>query len=205
MRIISSEAIDALNAGRYGVSSLIKLMPSGTDPLCFWDGVGALSYGGDTYTGAARRFTLEPVPSVSDLSVQALRLNFSGLDSAVIAMIDGVAWHQQPMALYRILFADDYVTILSVDLRFSGFMDRIKWDEAADGSPSLLQLYCESASRELSRSGSRTASDADQRQRDPDDGFFSFAASSATSTMDWGRAPSTAAPTKSRSFLDKIF
>ena len=210
MRIISSEATDALNSGRFGERSLLKLSPLGDDPLAIWDDLGTLSYGGTDYVGAAGRFIVEPSTTASALSVRGLKITFSGLDSEIVALIEGVDWHQRPILYSRATFAIDSPQLLYVHDEFAGFMDQIKWSEAINGQPSALVLYCESASREYARHGSRTASDADQRQRDSNDGFFSFAASAVTQTIDWGRQPEapTTQPAKRSGFaglLDSIF
>lgn len=205
MRTISSEALAALNGGRFGVRCLVKIVPGGEDePLCFWDDVGNITVGGDVYNGAAGRFTIEASTSASDLSIRNLNVTFSGLDASVIGMIDGVQWHQQPILVQRAFFAIDTPQILNVTPEYSGFIDQLIWNEGADGSPSTLILQCESASREYSRSGSRTASDADQRERDPDDGFFAAAANAVAKSIDWGRNPQPAKQ-ESGGFFSKIF
>lgn len=209
MRIISSQTLDALNSGRFGVRVLVKLSPSGVSPLCFWDDVGSIVYNSDTYVGSAGRFVLEPATSASDMSIRGLNVTFSGLDSVVVNMIEGTVWHQRPIQVFRAVFAVDEPQTIYVNSEFTGFMDRIEWREAADGQPSSLVLICESTSRELSLSGARTASDADQRQREPTDGFFSFTSSAIAQSFDWGRSPQQA-PQQSKSggiggFLDRIF
>jgi len=205
MRIISSDALDALNSGRFGVRVLVKLSPSGADPLCFWDDIGSVSYGGDTYVGMAGKFTIDPSTSSKDLSIRNLNITFSGLDTDIIGMIDGVAWHQRPVLVQRAIFAIDTPQILNVIPEFSGFMDQINWTEEIGGNATAV-LQCESASREFSRSGSRTASDADQRTRDSDDAFFASAAAAVSQTIDWGTNPQAQKkPGGLAGFLSKIF
>lgn len=209
MRTISASAITALTSGRFGVRALLKLEPYDDDPLCFWDDVGSIVYSGDTYVGSAGRFTLEPATSSADLSIRGLNVVFSGLDSAIVNIIEGAVWHQRPITVYRAIFAIDTPQTLLVSPEFVGAMDRIEWVEAANGQASQLTLMCESSSRELSLGGARTASDADQRERDSADGFFSFAASAVTQTIDWGQSPQ-AQPQQSKpkgiaGLLDRIF
>lgn len=205
MRTISADALAALNSGRFGVRALVKIIPGGDDePLCFWDDVGNIAVGGDVYHGAAGRFAIEASTSASDLSIRNLNVTFSGLDSTIIGMIDGVQWHQQPILVQRAVFAIDTPQLLNLVPEYSGFIDQLIWNEGADGSPSTLVLQCESASREYSRSGSRTASDADQRERDSDDGFFAAAANAVSQSIDWGRNPEKAQK-QSGGFLSKIF
>lgn len=208
MRIISATAQTALDSGRYGVRCLVKISPSGSAPLCFWDDVGSILADGDTYVGAAGRFTIEASVTTADMSSRGLDITFSGLDSAVIAMIDGVIWHQRPVLVQRAIIGVDVPQVLHLMPEFSGFLDKVTWSEAAAGRPSTLVLSCESATREMSRSGSRTASDADQRERDSADGFFAFTASSVNTSIDWGQIQDPA-PAKQKGglsgLLDRIF
>jgi len=190
MRVISSEAIAALDSGRFAVRSLLKvtLATSPSEPFCIWDDLGTLEVDGDIYIGKAGRFTLEATISGQDLTIRNLDVTLSGLDSEVAALIDAQPWHQQPILIQRAIIATDTPAILHIMPEFSGALDQMFWREQADGTSSLI-FRCESASRELSRSGVRTRSDADQRERDPDDGFFKFAVSAVTTTVDWGRNP----------------
>lgn len=206
MRIISAPAIAALESGRYGVRCLFKIMLHDSSVLAVWDDVGNISLDGDTYIGAAGRFTIEATTSVSDQSSRGVDVSFSGLDAAVVAMIDGAPWHQAPVLIQRIIIATDEPAVLHVMPEFSGFADQIEWRESVGGS-SVLKIKCESASRELSRSGGRTSSDTDQRDRDPSDGIFSYAVSAVTTNFDWGKAPEQAPPRQSgvSRFLSKLF
>lgn len=207
MRVISDQALAALASKRFMARALVKMIPDGDDPLCLWDGEGTITVDGDVYVGKAGRFTITPAASVLDLSVRNLTITFSGLDPVIIGMIDGIEWHQRPIEIRRAIISVDAPQILNLTTEYVGFMDKIVWKEGAAGKPSTLSLYCESASREYARAGTRTASDADQRTRDPDDGFFSFAASATSTTVDWGQQPQTA-PKQSGGilgFLDKIF
>lgn len=194
MRVISADAIEALESGRFGMRALVKLvLDSPSDPFCAWDDLGSIVVGGDTYVGAAGRFTLNAYASPSDLSAQGLDIVWSGLDSSVIALIGGVAWSQRPILVQRAIIATDKPQILHLIPEFSGFLDQITWSESAGGETSLT-WKCESAARKFSRSGGRTASDADQRTRDASDGFFSFSASANNTPIDWGRLPQQKPP-----------
>lgn len=194
-----------MNSGRFGTRCLVKIIPGGDDePLCFWDDVGNIALGGDTFNGAAGRFTIDASTSASDMSIRNLNVKFSGLDASIIGMIEGVQYHQQPILVQRVFFSIDTPQILNVTPEYAGFLDQPIWDEGADGSPSTLVLQCESASREYSRAGSRTASDADQRERDANDAFFAAAADAVAKSIDWGRNPQKA-ERQSKSFIQKIF
>lgn len=204
MRIISAPSLTALD-GPHGRRCLVRFAPYNVDPVCYWDDLGTLSYGGDTYQGAVGRFTVKLPESASDLSVRGAQVTFSGLDTAAIALIEGAVWSQRPAKIMRAIFAIDTPQTLVVHTEFSGFMDRMEWTEAAAGDPSALVVYLESTAREFELSGARTASDADQRDRDSDDGIFSFAASAVTQNIDWGKTTETITQTASTNFVKSLW
>lgn len=204
MRVISSQGQAALDSGRFGVRCLLKVTLDAST-FCIWDDVGDITISGDTYTGAAGRFTVTPSTSVSDLSVRNLDVTLSGLDAEVVALIDGEQWHQRPILIQRAVFAIDTPQTLHVMPEFSGFLDQMIWRERIDGTTTVM-FRCESASREYARSSARTRSDADQRQRDSSDGFFKNAVSAVTTQIDWGRSPEQPRPRGGiAGLIDRIF
>ena len=200
MRIFSSGAQTALDSGRCDSRALVKLMPSGTDPLCLWDDRGNISYGGDIYVGRPGRFTCSPVSSTGDYSARNFDITLSGLDPEAIGLVESAAWHQRPILFQRAIISVDAPQILNISPEFAGFMDTAEWGEVVDGLTSLI-IHCESSSREYSRTGSRTASNADQRQRDPNDGFLSFSQSAVSTTIQWGTSPQAPPKQKQGGFL----
>jgi len=205
MRIISADAIQALETERFGVRALVKLiLDAPLAPFCAWDDLGSITVGGDTYVGAAGRFTLNAYASPSDFSAQGLDITWTGLDSAVVALLDSVAWHQRPVVVQRAIIATDKPQILHLVPEFSGFLDEVVWREHRGGESELV-WRCESAARQFSRSGGRTASDADQRERDPLDGFFSFSSAATSTPIDWGRMPEQAVAAKKPGLLTRLF
>lgn len=206
MRVISAPAIAALQSKAFAVRVLVKMSPVGSPPLCVWDDVGEITSGGDTYVGIAGRFVCKATSSAKDLSIRNIEITFSGLDATVVGMLSGVQWHQSPIAVQRAILAVDSPQTLMLTPEFSGFMDQFEWTEGGQGEPSSLVLRCESISREFGRNGSRTSSDADQRERDASDGLFAFAASAVSKNINWGRQPQQAQKMASGviGFLQKV-
>ena len=206
MRILSADALEALDSGRFAVRSLLKvsLLTSPADPFCIWDDLGTLEVDGDIYEGKAGRFTLEASVSTQDLTIRSLDITLSSLDSEVAALIDAQPWHQAPVLIQRAIIATELPAVLHVHPEFAGALDQMFWREGADGTAELV-FRCESASRELSRTGVRTRSDADQRQRDSLDGFYTFASTAINTTIDWGRTPEKPKKGGLSGLIDKIF
>jgi hypothetical protein len=204
MRTIHADALAALDSGRFGVRCLVRAEVDG-GPLCLWDDVGSIVFEGDTYLGAAGRFTVSGVVSELGAGVPKMDIVFSGLDSAVVAEINLEDWHQRPITVQRAIIAVGAPQVLHVVPEFVGFMDTMAWEETAGGT-STITVTCESASREISRTFARTRSDTDQRTRDPDDAFFEFAHSAITETMNWGSRPQKQPkPTGLAKLIDKWF
>jgi hypothetical protein len=205
MRTVSNDALAALRSGRFKLRTLIKLEPSDTDPLCLWDDLGSIIVDSDVYVGKPGRFTVSPISSSADYSIRNMDVTLSGLDPTAVGLIESTVWHQRPILRQRAVISVDRPQILNLVEEFAGFMDQIEWGEVIDDKATLI-IHCEDTGREYTRKGSRTASDADQRQRDADDGFLSFAGSAVTTTIDWG--PNPQAPPKqqdNRTFFERVF
>ncbi len=207
MRDMSDAAQAALDSGHFEFRAFVKLSPAGSAPLAIWDDRGNLVYNGDTYVGKPGRFRLSGASSSTDYSVRNLDITLAPGDPDAIALVEATQWHQRPALVYRAIISKDSPQLLSLSPEFGGFMDTIEWPEAVNGQATLI-AHCESSSREYARTGARTASDADQRERDANDAFLSFQESAQSTTIDWGNNPQ--APPKQKSggilgFLDKIF
>lgn len=204
MRILSSGALDALDAGRFGVRTLLKVAPAGEDAFCIWDDVGNLSYAGDTYVGKAGRFIVAPYQTTQDLTARNVDITLSGIDAEAVAVFLSAPWHQAPVTIARGIFAVDTPQTINVTVEFAGFIDQMIMSDQAGGVATLV-YRCESAAREFQRAGARTRSDSDQRQRDSDDGFLKFATSAVNTKIDWGPVAQQAKPRGITKFISKIF
>lgn len=194
MRIISSEALAALDSGRFAVRCLLRVEADGGD-LAIWDDVGSIVHGGVTYLGAAGRFTVAPVTSAQDGGARSVDVTLSGLDLDAANAVDGAGWHQRPITITRAILATDAPQVLHTMPVFAGFLDQMLRSERSGGVTTMI-FRCESSSRELGRKGARTRSDADQRQRDPDDGFFKHTVNAVQQQIQWGQSSQQAAPRK---------
>jgi hypothetical protein len=185
MKSLDAAALDALEAGRFAVRSLVLFdLPSGRWGA--WDDHYNLSWGGDTYVGATGRFTLQIPPGTSDLSVRGLTATFSGLDSAALVWAQDQSYHQRPMFAAIAIIAPETPQVISVRRWFSGYVDQVRMQEKVDGEARIV-VQCESHSRELDRAGTRIRADADQRALgDPEDGFFQHTVAAIATDVGWG-------------------
>ena len=182
---------------------LLRVEMPDDEVFAIWDDIGDIVVSGVTYAGKANRFTVQPAPASYDAAARPAIVTLSGLDEAAVALIDASPWHQRPIVIERAIIATESPAVLHLATEFSGRLDKMLQREKV-GESYQLQFHCESAAIENTRSGGRTRSDADQRTRDPDDGFFSFAASAVTTTIDWGRNPQVPQQT-SRGGIGRLF
>lgn len=193
MKSLDSSTLAALEAGHFGVRALALFdLPSGRFGI--YDDQYDLSWDGDTYTGAAGRFTMSLPPGANDMSIRGLTVTLSSLDSAALAWVQEADYHQRPMFAALAFIATETPQVVAVKRWFTGFIDTVTWQERLDGEGRII-VRCESASRELDRSGARTRSDADQRALDPLDGFFKHTVNAIATDVEWGSSmPQPAAP-----------
>lgn len=208
MRILTSQALAALDSGRFTLRSFLTIdMPGGV--VGFWDDAYDIEISGQTYLATNGGFRISPVPSAGDLGVRSVDVVFSGLDGNVASQVEGEDWHQRAVTISLAIVTIDDPQIISLSQWFTGFADFMSRREQVGGTSDLV-FRCEGIGRELARRGARTRSDSDQRQIDPDDGFFKHVVSSSNTPLQWGRAkpqepPARAKPSGLMGLLDRIF
>ncbi len=205
MRTIPTAALNALDSGFFEVRCLVKIALDAPEaPFCIWDDIGSIVVEGDTYFGAAGRFTVQAATSAKDQSVRNLDLTLSGLDSQAVGLISASNWHQRPILVQRAIRALDTPTVLNLVPEFSGFLDQAIIRETPGGTSTMI-FRCESASRAFDRGNARKRSDADQRLRDPSDGFFAFAATAISRPISWGSVPAKKPQSGLKALISKVF
>lgn len=168
----------------------------------FWGGTGTFSYESVTYVGAGKLLEIEGFGGSLDFSVQAFRVSLSAkpnsaLTPDVLATVFSEQWHQAPVTLYRAFFNPDTFALLSVERMARRVLDQLPltFDESGGAR---LTAFLEPVSYDNPNRGYAKFGDADQRLIDPDDAFFSFAATAGSQPIAWGRkqdnAPGPAAP-----------
>lgn len=186
MLTLPSEIATLLNAGRYSMRSMLRVdLDAGAEGL--WTGTYAVTLDEVVYAPTAGNMVIEPVEVSSGLDADQLKITISGLQTAVTSVLDGVAWHQRPATVY-LAFLNDAETVVHAMPSFSGFLDVLTVQDAADAN-ATIEAILESNNRELSRSYGRVRSDADQRSVSTGDGFFKYVTAANTDVeINWGRS-----------------
>lgn len=201
MRTLSGPATVAIASGQFAKRAMVEFTASGSK-FGFWDDGFDISYGGTTYTALGGAMRISPYVSSTDLTVHAADLVISGLDPTIATQVLAASWHQTPVTIYEAIMAIDTPQILNVDAWFVGTLDQIIRTEQIGGM-STLTAKCEPITREFSRAGARTRSDADHRQIEATDGFFKHAGVVGNTAIPWGVLPEQ--PAQQRSKLFGIF
>lgn len=185
MRSFASGILDALDAGSIVKRNLVLFeVQSGNKG--FWDDVYDITISGQVYEARPGGFTVTPIASSGDQSVRNVDVVFSGLDSEAVSLAQNEVWHQRPASCGAVFFDPETRAQLGVVWWFRGRMDHASWQEKTGGKAELL-VRLEGLNREIFRSNSRTRSDADQRRRNADDGFFKHVAAAGSTEIYWGR------------------
>lgn len=202
MKLFTPEAVAALDAGTFERRQLIWVEMPG-EPVGFWDDAYDAVIDRRTYLATYGGMRMTPFSSGSDFGVRNLTITLAGLDARTQQRVLDQPYHQRPIYALEALILPETQQIIDLTQWFGGIINRIPRRERLGGT-SVLDVQCEGYGRDLSRSGARTRSDADQRQLDPLDRFFDQVVPANNVPMIWGRQEQPQKP-KSSSWLDKIF
>lgn len=174
-RALAPATSAALAAGRVVERGMI-LFDLGSGLYGFWSGVGPFAYAGVNYVGAGSLIAVDGIKQTSDLAaVQVLARLTAIADSAltpdVLATIENEVYHQRPATIMTAYFDAESYSLLSVEVEYRGFIDRIVHGEGGDGA-AVLEFHLESRFRDHQRRNFRVRSDSDQRRiAENDDGL----------------------------------
>ena len=200
--------------------ALLDLVDKGTLAQAlygFHSGVGPFTYNGVTYQGAGSLLEVEGVRQTSDLSAVQVVGRLTGIPNSlltpdVLASIENYYYHQRPATLAVAYFHPDTFALLSVEVDYRGYVDRIVQKET-DGGAAVLEVYLESRFRDHQKSGYRVRSDADQRRIDPTDDGLRHVTKASSEQIIFGRLDQQTtdlvnayhARKQSKSWFDRIF
>lgn len=135
----------------------------------FWDDVGEVTIGGRTYYGSGL-VNIGNVPSAGDMSVGTLPITISGVSQEGIAMVRGAKIKQRPVEVHFGIYDTGSKEIIG-DLipRFFGKIDDYEIVTPQAGEESVIEIRCESVSRNLTIARTDTRSDACHKTMWPSD------------------------------------
>lgn len=200
--MLSNDVKALYDAGRISTRQMIRL-EFGTGTYGFIADKDALTYGGLTY----RPFGLIEVSDLGGgLGTSAdgnftLRLAESkdfGLTPSMLTEIENEDYRDRPVRVMDAHFHPDTGVLLQVETVGRGYVDTIQHHFGPDGG-AYIEATCEGRQLDYIRKNGRFRTIADQKRRDPGDGFFEHAATAGRLGLIWGRAgPSGAQPSPNR-------
>ena len=142
-----------------------------------------------TFEGAGSLVQVSSIQIVGGLEVQTATVTLSGVAEQAERLVRQYDARFAPIQMYRGYL--DPVTMRAAappEPLFVGFVDDAPINTPAEGGDSTIVLTCASHAQELTRKGTSTRSDADQKLRNPDDDFFLHAATVGTWDVKWKAA-----------------
>lgn len=192
MKTFTTAAMAAIEAGTAIVSGAVEILS--TPAIRVWGGYGQLLINGATYEGIGDRGMAQVAGGATGGTAQNVTLKLSGIESEVIELLDADEVRGASVAVYRLIFSGDGLTLLDAQVFTRGRLDQLPITETIGGEAAILALI-ESAARGLGRRGGRMRSDADQRLVKADDGFFRNVSYAPEKNLAWGGKRSAAART----------
>ncbi len=162
---------------------LIELdFPSGFTRL--WNGIGNLTFDGDTYNGAADLGTISGVEETEELRATGITMALSGIPSDMLSLAL-TEEYQGRSAKVWIGFMDASNAIIDAMLIFLGRMDIMTIEEG--GTSSMIGLTAENVLITLERPNERRYTPEDQKLQFPNDEGFEFVVDIQEKELVWGR------------------
>ena len=164
----------------------------------YWSDIGEISaqyvdpdtggVGTRTWVGAGSLISISDIPLVSSLTVQNITVTLSQVADRVNNLVRGFDCKQGRVEIYRGLF--DPATrqmVAPAEPRFIGTIDEAPITTPAEGEDGDVTLTCTSNTQELTRTNPDTRSDASQKLRNINDGFFNDVSVVGTWQQFWGQ------------------
>lgn len=137
--------------------------------------------------GAGSLVQIDPIPLVSNLTVQTINILLSQVDEHVSALVRTYDCQQAVVQIFRGLFDPDTRQMVApAEPRFVGFVDRIEIKTPAENQTGGVTLICVSHTQEMTRSNPDTRSHESQILRSATDGFFKDAGTASEWEIFWG-------------------
>jgi len=193
-RFVNAATLARLQAGTIARTEMLLFdLPAPSGLIGFFSGIGTFEWAGVTFTGAGTLFEVAGIGSSMDGSAVPLTIKLngdarSGLTPTVLATIESVNYRGRAVTIYRRYMHPETYAELSTEVIYRGRIDTITHN-ITEGGECFLEARVESALIDLSRSGYRMRTDADQRLIDANDGSMRHVQAMADQKIDWGKLP----------------
>lgn len=153
-------------------------------PVCFHTGVGEITWGGNTYTGAGNLGDIGVLNEEAELGSNPLLLTLSGIPTSLIGTILNEHYQGRPATVY-IGFLDEQTEQLvdTPDVAYGGFMDTVTFTRG-ETATITMQLANELAA--WNNPVIRRYNNGDQQTLYPGDLGLEFVERTVNKTIAWG-------------------
>lgn len=203
MRDLDAATLAALQSGRVVPRDFLWLRPRDRDTgarvdLGFWSDLGTVAAQvidpvtdlavTRNYTGAGDLVSVGPVPLAAGFTVQTVTLRLSQVTAGAAQAVRGYDLRLAPVELHRgYMDPETGLLVAPAQCFFTGEVDDAPISTPPEGEEGEITVTLKSHAQELTRTNPAKRSDADQRKRNPNDGFFRHAATVGTWRVFWGQ------------------
>ncbi|MDE2250393.1 MAG: hypothetical protein KGL25_03190 [Gammaproteobacteria bacterium] len=164
----------------------------------FWNGFDNLDFTINgvtrTYYGAGNMLGVDAITMVSGLTVQSQKVKLSAIAPEVELAIRQYDARLAPVEMHKAYFDPLSEALIDAPVQiFTGWVDKLQIDRAAENGNFTGTLTLVSAARALTRMLGTTKSDADLRRRSSTDAFRKYASIASAVTFFWGEQTTTPA------------
>lgn len=150
----------------------------------FWNGVGDLSYGGNTYTGAGHLLAMSPIDETTKVESRGVTLKLSGVPSSLIAIALAENYQDRQITVDIGFFDSTGAIVVSPFRFFSGKADVMEIQDGGDTA--TISLSAENDIIILQRVNERRRTHEDQKLESATDTFFKNVTSLQNQQIVWG-------------------
>ncbi len=155
---------------------------SGT--IRFWNGIGDLVYGGDTYTGAGNLLALSPVDETTKVESRGITLKLSGIPSSMISIALAEDYQYRKITVAIGFFDSSGAIVADPFTFFSGKADVMEIQDG--GETAVISVTAENDIIILQRVNERRRTHEDQKLESATDTFFKNVTSLQNQQIVWG-------------------
>lgn len=141
---------------------------------------------GHLFHGANELIEIDPIPRVSNLTVQSINVYLNQVHVKINNLLRFYDPKLGRVTIWRGLMGPNWRFASPAQLRFDGFIDSPEFMTPKEGSFGYAVLSCKSRTAELTRGNPSTRSDEDQRARSANDNFFQDVAVVGEWQGNWG-------------------
>ena len=140
------------------------------------------------FKGVGSLIAVDPIPMVSNLTVQEIEVTFSQLDDRINELLRVYDIRQAKVEIYRGEFDPETMQMVEpATSRFVGFIDGAPVETPAEGGEGSISIKCVSSAQELTRGNPDLRSHESQIARAVGDDFYRDVTSCGDLVIFWGR------------------